>query len=324
MAWREILREVVETNGGLATRQELLRFVPKVVLDEHVNRHLVRVVPHVYRWRDVQIDERLLVRAALAHAGPVAALSHTTALMVWGLRDFGLPMHLTVDHSVRRAGSADVVVHRRLRFSPDPPQAIERHGLPVTALPRALVDSWPLLPRAERRPLVVDVARRGLTTAALLRDALSERPNVAGHRDLAQTIELIADGCQSELEVLGVLDVFRHASLPPSVGQYKLRAGGTFVRLDRAWPEVKLAVELDGAKHHTSPEDRMRDLSRDAALAAAGWVVLRFTYAQVRENRTWFVRASWRCTGCAWANLRPAEGALPRPGMGSLAGSSLG
>jgi very-short-patch-repair endonuclease len=56
------------------------------------------------------------------------------------------------------------------------------------------------------------------------------------------------------------------------------------VRLDRAWPEVKLAVELDGARHHTSPEDRRKDLARDAALAALGWVVLRFTYAEVRRD----------------------------------------
>lgn len=284
MVWRAVLRQAVEQHGGVATRQQLLRVVPKVVLDEHVNRHLVRVVPHVYRWRDRTVDNELLARAALAHAGDIAALSHVTALAVWGIRTFALPVHLTVDQSIRRAGSADVVVHRRLDFSPQPPQAVERHGLLVTALHRSLVDSWPLLPRAERRPFVVDVARQGLTTAALLREALDERPNLAGHRDLAQTIELIADGCQSELEVLGVLDVFRHSSLPRSVGQYRLRAGTAFVKVDRAWPEAKLAVELDGAKHHTSPADRQRDLARDAALAAAGWVVLRFTYAQVRED----------------------------------------
>jgi hypothetical protein len=282
--WREILRQVVEAGGGLATRQELLRAVPKVALDEHVNRHLVRVVPHVYRWRDTPVDDRLLVRAALAHAGSGAALSHTTALAVWGLRDFSLPMHLTIDQAVRRAGSPDVVVHRRLDFVPGSPQCVQRHGLLVTALHRSLVDSWPLLPRTERRPFVVDTVRRRLTTATLLREALDERPNIAGHRDLARTIDLIADGCQSELEVLGVLNVFRHPSLPRSVGQYKFRLDGAFFNLDRAWPEAKLAVELDSARHHTSPEDRHRDLARDAALAAAGWVVLRFTYEEVRRN----------------------------------------
>jgi very-short-patch-repair endonuclease len=101
---------------------------------------------------------------------------------------------------------------------------------------------------------------------------------------LAQAIDLADDGCQSELEALGVLHVFRDRSLPPSVGQYRVELPHGVVRLDRAWPEVKLAVELDGARHHTSPEDRRRDLARDAALAALGWVVLRFTYADVRRD----------------------------------------
>jgi very-short-patch-repair endonuclease len=98
---------------------------------------------------------------------------------------------------------------------------------------------------------------------------------------LRQTIDLIADGCESELEAHGVLNVFRHRSLPPSVGQLRITLPTGTVRLDRAWPEAMLAVELDGARYHTSPEDRRRDLARDAALAALGWVVLRFTFADV-------------------------------------------
>jgi hypothetical protein len=284
MDWREILRREVAANGGLLTRQQLLRVVPKTVLDRHVNRGLVRVLPHVYRWRDTAHDESMLFRAALLHAGSGSAISHTTGLAVWGIRAFEPPVHLTVDQSVRRAGSPDVRVHRRLDFEATPPQCVERRGLRVTPIHRCLVDSWPLLPLDRRRPLLVDTVRDGFTTAPLLQEALDERANIAGHRILAQTIDLIADGCQSELEVMGVLSVFRHSSLPRSVGQYRFRAGSTAVRVDRAWPEAKLAVELDGARHHTSPEDRRRDLARDAALAAAGWVVLRFTYADVRRD----------------------------------------
>ena len=101
---------------------------------------------------------------------------------------------------------------------------------------------------------------------------------------LRQTIDLIADGCESELEAHGVLNVFRHRSLPPSVGQLRITLPTGIVRLDRAWPEAMLAVELDGARYHTSPEDRRRDLARDAALAALGWVVLRFTFADVLRD----------------------------------------
>jgi very-short-patch-repair endonuclease len=283
--WRPVIRELLHENAGLATRRQLAQRVPGVVLDGHIGRrNLVRVFPHVYRLRDAAIDDAGVLQAALLHAGPQSAISHTTALAVWGLRPLERPLHLTVDHSLRRAGAPDLVVHRRLRFDPASAQCVERRGLRVTTLPRTIIDSWPLLPVAERRPLAIDVTRQGLTTAGQLREALAERANVGGRRLLLQTIDLIDDGCQSELEAHGVLGVFRHRSLPRSVGQHQVQLPTSRVKLDRAWPEAKLAVELDGARHHTSPVDRQRDLARDRELAALGWVVLRFTYADVLRD----------------------------------------
>jgi hypothetical protein len=280
-----VIRAVLDDNEGLATRRQLLERVPPLILDGHIGRrNLVRIFPHVYRLPDAVQSEALLLRAALVHAGPEAALSHTTALAVWGLRPLEQPLHLTIDHSRRRAGTQGLVVHRRLRFDPGSSQCVTRRGLLVTTLARTVIDSWSLLPVNERRPLALDLTRRGLTTVALLREALAERPNVGGRRLLVETLDLIEDGCQSELEVHGVLNVFRHRSMPSSVGQHRVRLADRIVQLDRAWPEAKLAVELDGARHHTSPEDRQADLARDRALAAAGWVVLRFTYADVLRD----------------------------------------
>jgi very-short-patch-repair endonuclease len=283
--WRALISEAVQERGGLATRRQLLERMPREVLDSYVGRsHLIRVFPRVYRLRHGTDDDLTALRAALLHAGPVAALSHTTALAVWGLRTLERPLHLTVDQSVKRAGAPGLVVHRRLRFDPESTQCVQRRGLRVTTLPRTVIDSWPLLPPVDRRPLVLDLANRGLVTANRLDDALAERPNIAGRRGLRQTIDLIADGVRSELEAHGVLNVFRHRSLPPSIGQYAVQLPTRRVKLDRAWPEAKLAVELDGAKHHTAPEDRRRDLARDRELAALGWLVLRFTYADVLRD----------------------------------------
>ena len=286
MQWRALIHEVITECGGIATRQQLLARVPVTVLDGYVGRRtLQRVLPHVYCPAGFRVDDALLLRAALLHVGPGAALSHTTALSLWGVVPLTRPIHVTIDQSRRRAGTQGLIVHRRHRFHAEPPQCVRRGDLLVTDAPRSMIDSWPLLPPAERRPLLLDVIRRGTVTPEALREALAERPNVGGHRALAQAIELASDGCQSELEALGVLHVFRHRSLPASVGQCRVElTGGKAVRLDRAWPEVKLAVELDGARHHTSPEDRRRDLARDTALAALGWVVLRFTYADVRRD----------------------------------------
>ena len=56
------------------------------------------------------------------------------------------------------------------------------------------------------------------------------------------------------------------------------------VRLDAAVPELTIAVEMDGAAFHGSAEARERDIRRDAALAACGWVVLRFSYRRLRRE----------------------------------------
>jgi very-short-patch-repair endonuclease len=45
-------------------------------------------------------------------------------------------------------------------------------------------------------------------------------------------------------------------------------------RLDYAWPEIRLALEVDGW-HHRSPQAAAKDADRDAQLRGAGWVVVR-------------------------------------------------
>jgi very-short-patch-repair endonuclease len=45
-------------------------------------------------------------------------------------------------------------------------------------------------------------------------------------------------------------------------------------RIDFAWTDVKVALEVDGW-HHRSPEGAARDSIRDSELRAAGWIVLR-------------------------------------------------
>lgn len=281
MPWRDSINELLQSTGGVASRSQLLSVVPPAVLDGHAGRRqLQRVFPHVYASRRTTVSNQTRLRAALVHVGDGAALSHTTALHVWEVLPLREPLHLTIDQSRRRAGTQGLVVHRRNDFDV-PAHCSVVGGLTLTDLARSLVDAWPLLDPRERRPLVLDVVREQRTTTRQLRASLAERPNVGGRRALAQAVDLAEDGCQSELEVMGVLNVFRHRSLPRSVGQFAVVLGDRRALLDRAWPEVKLAVELDGARFHTNPVDRRRDLARDAALAAMGWVVLRFTYADV-------------------------------------------
>src|SRR4051794_2020896 len=90
--WRAVIRATMDERGGLATRQQLLERMPREVLDSHVGRsNLIRVFPRVYRLRTSGDDDVTALRAALLHAGPAAALSHTTALALWGVRPLERP-----------------------------------------------------------------------------------------------------------------------------------------------------------------------------------------------------------------------------------------
>ena len=50
---------------------------------------------------------------------------------------------------------------------------------------------------------------------------------------------------------------------------------------DFHWPELRLAVEIDGPGHARAPT-RDADASRDDSLVAAGYTVLRFTDVEVK------------------------------------------
>ena len=49
----------------------------------------------------------------------------------------------------------------------------------------------------------------------------------------------------------------------------------------RRYAELRLAIEVDGFEHHSSPDAFQRDRTRQNRLVALGWTVLRFTWEDV-------------------------------------------
>ena len=60
-----------------------------------------------------------------------------------------------------------------------------------------------------------------------------------------------------------------------------MTAAGETCILDAAYDDVVLAVEMDGAAHHGSRDQRERDIRRDALLATVGWQTLRFSFRRM-------------------------------------------
>ena len=55
-------------------------------------------------------------------------------------------------------------------------------------------------------------------------------------------------------------------------------------RLDFAWPDRKVAVEVDGHDYHKTKEQRSYDAKRDRELTKLGWTTLRFTGSDVHKD----------------------------------------
>jgi very-short-patch-repair endonuclease len=73
--------------------------------------------------------------------------------------------------------------------------------------------------------------------------------------------------------------LLRDHGLPPAVFQHAIPELG--VRVDFAYPDVRLAIEVDGYEVHGTPRALTADLQRQNRLVIAGWTVIRFTWVEV-------------------------------------------
>jgi hypothetical protein len=248
---------------------------------------LVRLHPGWVTLPELADDWTVRAHAASGYAG--GPLSHITALALHGIVDNEVTkLHVTVPGDRRVRSSRWLTVHR----SRTPVEIVRPRGLPATTVARSLIDTWgdAHTARAARgyggvvREAVLRATRSRRATVGGLAAQLDLRPELPGRSALLDLLGLIAGGCQSELEIFGVRNVLDIPGIAPCVQQHRVHLPFGPVHLDAAWPEVKLAVELDGAAFHGSREARERDLRRDAALAALGWVVLRFSYRRLTRE----------------------------------------
>lgn len=275
------LLSLVESGGGLVTRTHAAQLVPTWMVDNACRRGLLeRVLPGVYRSAALPVTPGTRRRAALAWLDGRGALSHTTALGVWGLHEPASdePVHVSVPSTVRLRPQPGVVVHHRSSFRPEPPYARVRAGQLVTPVERSLVDAWPLLPASDRRTPVIRAVNDRMTTPERVRAAVRTVPKLPGRAELARLLELLAAGCRSPLEIFGHEHVFTARGMPEFRRQVPVSLGTRAVYLDvYAEPEM-VNFELDGASVHDDARQRAIDLRRDALLATLGILVVRFTH----------------------------------------------
>lgn len=216
--------------------------------------------------------------AAVLAAGAGAVLSHRDAGALYGLVARRGPIHVTVP---RRGphGRRGLVLHATLRLPPE--QWLVRDEIPVTTIPRTLLDI------AEEAPGILPRAWDAAERLQLLDVGAVQRvcEEAHGRRGLKHLVPLVEDrtrvvgDTRLELEAR-LFELCRRHGLPlPSCN---VLVEGYLV--DALWPERRLIVELDSWKFHSGRQAFEADRERDAALQAAGYRVVRITWRQLERN----------------------------------------
>jgi very-short-patch-repair endonuclease len=217
--------------------------------------------------------------AAVLAGGPGTVLSHHSAAALWDLRADrrGELPHISVPGRRGHPGTPRVVIHR--------PEALgeadftRRRGIPVTSLERTLVDLALFLRDADLKAALREAEFRYRLDLAELRRGLDGHPRSRKHARLRRLLDEWVPGIaltESELEAL-FLELCARARLPLPSPQVRLGRH----RADFLWPAARLVVEVDGYEGHRGRIAFTEDRVKDRRLVARGYVVLRFTRAEV-------------------------------------------
>lgn len=241
-----------------------------------------------------------LIRATMPLLLPTTAVSHSSAgllhrLPVWKARSS--PVTVT-----RPGEGGNRSRHVHLRCAGLPRGDVTRiEGIAVTTLARTLVD----VGRTETYERVVATLdaglRRGVDQAAL-EERLELLGRARGTRTLRAALGFADGRAESPGESISRV-VLSRLGIPRPELQFEIfSTGGRLVaRVDFAWPDLGVVGEFDGRVKYdgtygrTTADAVMAEKRREAALVAAGWRVVRWTWSDLGHPER--IAAMWR-TAC--------------------------
>ena len=241
--------------------------------------------------------------AAVLAGGPGAVLSHRSAAELWGLiGGSSRPIHLNVRTKRTRPG---ILLHRS--NVPDD-ERTEVEGIPVTTVPRTILDCAPTMTERQLERLINEADVLRLYDELSIPTLLHRYPRRPGSRALWVALQKRNAGSsrtRSDLEELLIELADELGLRRPETNVILVIDGETF-EIDALWRAERIAVELDSRQFHDTPLAFERDRRRDRKLSAAGWRPVRITWRQITEERA---AVGHDLSGCA----RPPSSARFRP-----------
>ena len=283
---RELLQIAARQYGVFTARQSDGCGLSRSTLHDHVRSGgLLRFHAGVYGFAGSPPTWERSLKAAVLAGGEGAAVSHRAGGRLWELTSSkDDTLEITVP-AARRPRLVGVTVHR----SGD----LARHhiswwkGFPVTKPARTILDLGAVLPPAEVEDALDRALTRRLITIAGVEWILTELARHGRHGS-GVVGRILDERALGREPADGLLEprmarVLENAGLPAAVFQHPVHdaAGRFLAEVDFAYPELRLAIEVDGFETHGTPRAMSRDFVRQNGLVPYGWRVLRFTWAQV-------------------------------------------
>lgn len=274
----------------LASRSRLRTLVDRGII--------TRILPGVYGLTS-SVHEPLTRSAAAAAWDQRCAVTGQAALHLYR-RELAAPA--VIDAVVPRGHHAHAPDWLRLHQVGVPRTSGAPHGVVCTTPERALLDAWRYARAGERDNLVWESLWGRVCTWRQLAREVERAPRVPDRRRLERMLGWFADGATSPLEVRAKYETFADARFRQFEWQVTLRAGTRRAVADMLHRRAMLIVELDGERYHArSVRD---DRERDIELAAAGYMTVRFSWADVSRRPEW---CRERLVAVVAARLRPVE-----------------
>lgn len=278
------INRLASRQHGLVTRQQALECgAPRAGIEWKLDQGQWLIVrPAVCALAGAPVTWEQAVLAACLAGGPAAFASHHTALRLWGLdeRIDQDGIHVTSPPG-RRIRLDGIVAHRTTLLAPL--DVSRRTGVPCTTAARAIVEVSGTLGSAATGKLLDLAIRRHRGELEAVRACVARLAG-PGRRRLTVIRHVLGerlpgwDPGDSDLEVR-VLRALHRAGFAPPVQQHPVHIDGRRRRIDLAYPDLKIAIELDGWDAHGVRSAFDADRARRNELTILGWRVVQFTSA---------------------------------------------
>lgn len=238
-----------------------------------------RVVQGVYVDSSLPFDHRLKSEGVALLLPDDAVIGGHSAAAWWGAPFAGPADPVTVlrGSGVPWDGPRGVRVHQTVLRLGDR-RAVD--GVPVSSPVRTAWDLATLEPLGTAVAALDAMVRARTVSQPELRQMAARGAGRFGVVRVRRAVELVDPRAESPPESR-VRVALVLAGLSP-VPQCPVLIGDRELRLDLGWPEVKVAVEYEGA-HHFEDGQIVLDDERLALLRAEGWLVIRISAADLRD-----------------------------------------